>query len=119
MNAHDNVEWVVKYLSYPAPTIVWRDKYGNQIPWSTDKNKESKMIANRDSQSTTLKIRNVNLDDCAYYSLHIKNDWLPEKVETFHLKCKTNEYLQAVDVEKTTTLDSKKHNGMVLFSEIK
>lgn len=85
----EEAKWVVRYSSYPAPTsIVWRDKNNDVIPWTEDENEAGKLIAYRDTKCTVLKIRDTNSHDSGNYTLEIKNDRLPLKVETFELKCK-------------------------------
>lgn len=89
MNTQEEVKWVVRYSSYPAPTIfVWRDKNDDDIPWAKDENERKKVTAYRDAQSTTLIIRNITVDDFGNYTFRIKNNRLPEKIEIFQLKCK-------------------------------
>lgn len=100
VGAEEEAKWVVRYLSYPGlTTIVWRDKNNVVIPWTKEEKAAEKLIAYRDKTCTVLKIRDTNSGDSGNYTLEIRNDRSPSKVETFELKCKENNAKEMISCE--------------------
>lgn len=77
-------KWIIKYLGHPAPTVVWRDLHGNDIPWSTTEDKTHKLVAIIDKISTTLKINSPKIGDSGYYTLFADNGRV-QKEQKFQL----------------------------------
>lgn len=81
------VKWYVKYSGHPFPTLVWRDIRGFEIPWSVEEDKSHKFEAIKDKRTTTLKIRNPQIGDSGFYTLHASNGKI-EKEQQFQLLVK-------------------------------
>lgn len=78
------VKWVVEVRGHPDPALVWRDREGDEIPWTTGNHKGCKYEAIRNKQSVTLKIKDVRITDTGDYTLHAGNGRV-EKEQKFHL----------------------------------
>lgn len=86
-NRTHTANWYVKYAGHPAPTLVWRDMHGNEIPWSTTEDLNRKIDAFVDKRSTTLKIHNPKIGDSGHYTLYADNGRI-QKEQKFQLLVK-------------------------------
>lgn len=84
------VKWYLKYSSYPPiQSLVWRDARGNEIPWTTDADKDPsrKVEARLENRRITLTIRNIHITDSGYYTLYANNGQI-EKEQKMQLRVK-------------------------------
>lgn len=96
MDAGRNANWNVKYAGHPIPHIVWRNKYGLDIPWFDQMfpNKSLKyhaVINGEMTKTTTLTIKNVSLSDAGKYNLFADNGQMSTSKD-FELLVKGNLY---------------------------
>lgn len=90
MTSHQNeATLLVWYSGYPTPTLVWYDNHGAEIPWTKtkDTNRSHKFEASQDKRSTTLKIKNLQINDSGYYILYANNGRM-QKEQKFQLLVK-------------------------------
>lgn len=78
------VKWVVDVRGSPAPTLIWRDREGDDIPWSNGNQKGCKYEAIANKQSVTLKIKDIRTTDTGDYTLYADNGRV-QKQQKFHL----------------------------------
>lgn len=78
------VKWVVEVRGHPEPKFVWRDREGDEIPWSTGNHKGCKYEAIQNKQSVTLKIKDIRITDTGDYTLYADNGRV-QKEQKFHL----------------------------------
>lgn len=78
------VKWVVDVRGSPAPKFVWRDRDGDEIPWSNGNHKGCKYEAIENKHSVTLKIKDVRTTDTGDYILYADNGRIQKK-QKFHL----------------------------------
>lgn len=64
--------------------MIWRDREGDEIPWSTVSQKGCKYEAIRNKQSVTLKIKDIRTTDTGDYTLYADNGRV-QKEQKFHL----------------------------------
>lgn len=78
------VKWVVDVRGHPDPKLVWRDREGDEIPWTTGNHKGCKYEAIQNKQSVTLKIKDIRTTDTGDYTLYADNGRV-QKQQKFHL----------------------------------
>lgn len=78
------VKWVVEVRGHPEPKLVWRDREGDEIPWTTGNHKGCKYEAIRNRENVILKIKDVRITDTGDYTLHADNGRVV-KEQKFHL----------------------------------
>lgn len=64
--------------------MIWRDREGDEIPWSIGNHKGCKYEAIQNEQSVTLKIKDVRITDTGDYTLYADNGHI-QKEQKFHL----------------------------------
>lgn len=79
------VKWVVDVRGYPTPELIWRDRDGDEIPWSTGNQKGCKFEAIQSKQSVILKIKDLRISDTGDYILYADNGRV-QKEQKFHLE---------------------------------
>lgn len=70
---NEEVEFHVNFKTNPAPTNVWLDSEGKQIPWSESDDEKSKFVAIQGNQSAILIIRDLNSEDSGFYTFYASN----------------------------------------------